>query len=744
MMRTVRTAWRMGPGEVLARVRARRKAIRWAGRLLREAVNVPRQMELPAFGGLAGGPEERRALLGSPSVEAVVGTGERILEGEIPAFDTVTLEYGGAPNWHALPGREGRPVTRSGRMKLKGGEKHGDIRLLWELGRCQHLAVLGRAYALTGERRFLKGWRVHVEDFIIRNGFLSGAHWMNALEVAMRALAWWEATAFFAGDERRLATVRRLVWQSGVYLSALNTFELAPSNHQIGEALGLVVCGCAFRSTSQGEKWAALGWEALERELGRQVFEDGASREQATGYHRFVTELGLRGIVRLPEAGIAPSGEMRRIVGGMCDFLYRAAREDGRLPAFGDDDEARAGRLSEAPARDARRVVSTGAAVFERDDWARWCGSPDEETLWLFGGQARRFFAETVVAAKREAAHFPRSGFTVLRSARTEVFFDAGPQGLEPGCAHGHADALSIEAYLRGRGAIVDAGTFQYDTGYEWRDYFRGVRGHNTVEVDGEDQAKPGTSFQWLATAHAQTEQFEAGRFVQYVRGTLEGRGNRRGPVRHTREIMLTREGMVILFDTLRGTGRHDARFFFHFAPEAGKIEVGFAGGEEKSVVVKAKRFGAMHVCDASWGYTVVEGGGNPVEGWMSGAFLSKRGCATGTLTARFEDAMVLLTILGGKKVSLGEGRADKEDGVAASAPRGGVCVRVVGGRSVQGRKWKGEEAFVGRLGLLCEDRAGKMVYAAVADGREMVSGGKCLWSSSGGSAFAEIGDRSS
>ena len=61
--------------------------------------------------------------------------------------------------------------------------------------------------------------------------------------------------------------------------------------------------------------------------------------------------------------------------------------------------------------------------------------------------------------------------------------------GMPPLYNHGHADALSITLSVGGKETLVDPGTYRYNGEPEFRKYFKGTRAHNTVTIDGLDQA---------------------------------------------------------------------------------------------------------------------------------------------------------------------------------------------------------------------------------------------------------------
>ena len=58
---------------------------------------------------------------------------------------------------------------------------------------------------------------------------------------------------------------------------------------------------------------------------------------------------------------------------------------------------------------------------------------------------------------------------------------------------------------------LVDPGTYCYHGEPEWRSYFRSTRAHNTIEVDGVDQAVEAGPFMWSTHADAVVDRTETG-----------------------------------------------------------------------------------------------------------------------------------------------------------------------------------------------------------------------------------------
>src|SRR5262249_3751283 len=146
---------------------------------------------------------------------------------------------------------------------------------------------------------------------------------------------------------------------------------------------------------------------------------------------------------------------------------------------------------------------------------------------------------------------FPEAGYTLHRSPPLEVLTDHGPLGMTPACGHGHADALAVLVRYAGAELLVDPGTYAYNGGAMWRRYFRGTRAHNTVTVDGADQAIQEGAFLWSAPfARPLVESFPGGLLMRHD-------GYRRLGVRHWRAVVV-RDGQLLVWDLLEGEGQHD------------------------------------------------------------------------------------------------------------------------------------------------------------------------------------------
>jgi hypothetical protein len=116
---------------------------------------------------------------------------------------------------------------------------------------------------------------------------------------------------------------------------------------------------------------------------------------------------------------------------------------------------------------------------------------------------------------------------------------------------------------------LTDSGTGVYHTDEPWRRYFRGTSAHNTVRVDGLDQAEYGGPFLWAthADGRLRVENDEEGRLQ--ARGSHDGYRRLADPVSHERRIEWRRGLGLRVEDACVGEkGPHLFELFWNLGPE--------------------------------------------------------------------------------------------------------------------------------------------------------------------------------
>ena len=203
---------------------------------------------------------------------------------------------------------------------------------------------------------------------------------------------------------------------------------------------------CSARKSRERAAGRHRGWEIVLQQAETQVRPDGFHFEQSVYYHVYALDFFLS---RAPgrKNAIAHPAHLRSHH-RQNDAKPSAPFQAGRPPNFGDDDGG--------------HVI--GARPFARSPPTRRARRPD----------------------LRRHLYHDLPPLPTLHRCR--------PQGAFAG-GHGHADALSIQLMTDGRPVLIDPGTFCYVC--PERDRFRGTAAHNTLQVDGRDQATPAVRFAW-------------------------------------------------------------------------------------------------------------------------------------------------------------------------------------------------------------------------------------------------------
>jgi hypothetical protein len=291
-------------------------------------------------------------------------------------------------------------------------------------------------------------------------------------------------------------------------------------NHSLAEATGLLYAGYLFPELKIARRCRTLGEEMLDRECPRQILPDGGGVEQSTCYLRLIVDLVSLAAALLRERG--------RDIERIDQHLKRA---DTFLAALGPFAE---------PGRD----IGDADGGYALSRYAKL--RPDRSE------------------PQRRSTTFVESGYsTVYGPGPTHIVFDHGPLGMAPLYAHGHADCLSVLVARSRRALLIDPGTFTYSGDPSWRTYFRGTRAHNTITVDGQDQAVQRGAFAWETPFAAQSMPCPADTGVVLL-ATHDGYS--RLGVRHWRGVIHLEADRILIWDRLTGTGEHRLDLCWHLA----------------------------------------------------------------------------------------------------------------------------------------------------------------------------------
>jgi len=594
--------------------------------------------------------------------EEIVSRAARIRDHRFDLLGYENLDYGQTIDWH-LDAIHGKRAPKMPWFKIRylDFQQVGDTKITWELNRHQHFVTLAKAYLLTDDESFAAEVLSQFDHWWKENPYPVGINWASALEVAFRVQSWiW---TFFILQSCPLFTAeRRRQWVARLHLSGrhienyLSTY-FSPNTHLLGEALALFFLGALF-SFPSAERWREKGWQILLREAGKQVCEDGFYFERSTYYHVYALDMLLHARILAGLNGVAIPEEFENNLQRMLDALLLLSRAGIPL-MFGDDD---GGRLFDAKRNRAVHMLdplATGAVLYQRGDFKKVARVLPEETLWLLGAKAAADF-------ERIASEDPHADSTALAASgsylifdaasRQQLLIDAGPSGGKHS-GHGHADALSVSLIRDGRVLLRDSGTFEYVGPGRERSRLRGTGAHNTLRVDGRDQAEIIGPFSWANVPHVRVEHWINGKHFDSFEGSHGGYSRPNSPIIHRRSVFHPRENLWLVRDVVEGDGEHEIEIAWHLGSGLAQIsgtEVLFSDGEQGLAVLTDE--------SNSWSRTIRDFACSPVYGKLVPASVIR-------LSTRQELPEFVTVLVAGNEMKGSCGRIAKISNSAYSDP---------------------------------------------------------------------------
>lgn len=523
-------------------------------RTRQEIANLYLALARPTCGPAAGDALPLRGLPDASSVAArlrdsdyaigVERLAAEVLEHRFPLLGT-TIQAGAEIGWRRdyLHGVEsGLHYFR--RISYLDCKRSGDHKLVWELNRHQHLVLLAQAHLLTGCEHYLAELLRQWESWCAANPYQRGINWASALEVAFRLLSWiW--VYHFIGTRMPPAVRSRFLnelYRHGLHLEFNLSYYFSPNTHLLGEAVALHALGSLFPEFPRAERWRQTGARTVQHELDRQILPDGAHFERSSYYHLYALDFFLLHYILAgrPHAFCKP---LQR----MAEYLHALLGPDGTLPFIGDDDGGRLFHPYGGHDRYARATLATFAALFREPAFLFSREDLYEQAAWFLGPEALDFRGSTVAPAPSHL--FADSGTARMHSPGFVVLADAG--GFGPfGAGHSHADTLSLIAWHADEEILIDPGTFTYVADPQRRDWFRGTSAHNTVCVDGADQATRRGPFGWASKPAVAVQDWTSNADWDYLDACCAYPGE---SIRHRRRVLFLKPNLVLVLDDLTG-----------------------------------------------------------------------------------------------------------------------------------------------------------------------------------------------
>lgn len=492
----------------------------------------------------------------SAIAKAIVAEADQAVAGRLDAYTMQLPVKGRAPDgridWLNNPTRDSNYVNLVG---------------------CQtFLNPLGRAYLLTGDERYpqtfawiFDSWFENQEAICKAQGGLNFEVIYRAYYPGIQVRILADNYYCMAGSSSLTPAIHvRLMRQLLAFARYLEKAEVAyrKGNQQVGAVLGLGIAGLVFPEFKDASKWVQQAESLMAQHLREDFFADGGHKELCTQYHKTcLRDIGYVGMTS--EANGRPSplfhGETGRNTEHACDWLAHTIMPTNENPPLHSD----------VFSTDWAIHLLMSAAYFKRPDHA-----------WL----AERFWSQNKIPSQKPplapdvhmlceslsrsaltkgeppkylGCHLAESGFAIMRTGRDPndryLVFQYGWANT----SHAYPAALSFLYEANGELVATHPGS-PLSYRHPAYAYCSTTMAHNTISIDGVSYPKlrsiaPGG----ICEAYADLPG------LWYISGRHEGYKDKAGVVHH-RQLVLIKDGPLLILDHLDGGAGHTAQWNFH------------------------------------------------------------------------------------------------------------------------------------------------------------------------------------
>lgn len=363
------------------------------------------------------------------------------------------FDYGDTINWQHWP------------------VKDNEVR--WQLHRMYWWIPMGQAYWSTGDESYAKEWIYQMRDWIKDNP--------RGLSKENDRFAW-----------RQLESARRVQDQTNLFNYFIDSPHFTPEflvefllnysrhaerirekysaqgNHLLFEAQRMIYAGGFFPEFKNAPLWRKEGIEILNREITKQVYDDGLQYELSLNYHVAAVNIFLKALYMTQLCGL--EGEFpqsyKETVENMIMATINASFPDHSYPMFSD--------AKKESKRNAIKNYKQWSVVFPDNQAIRYYASGGKE------GHLPKYLSKGLKTG----------GFYTFRNGwdkdATVMVLKASP----PAFWHSQPDNGTFELWVKGRNFMPDAGCYVYGGDAEimkLRNWYRQTRVHQTLTLDNKD-----------------------------------------------------------------------------------------------------------------------------------------------------------------------------------------------------------------------------------------------------------------
>lgn len=556
------------------------------------------------------------------------------MDPEVKIFGKNISYLEGEIDWH-LDVFSGKrfPLKSSKSINIRGVEDLS-AKNVWEINRLQFLPHLALNYKKSQNKEVLASFIKIIKSWDSQNPYLYGINWYSNIEVNIRLINWfiaWEIldVESIITQNSNFREFTEEIWVPLIHKHCKYSYSnpskfSSANNHLVSEYSGLFIASnkWVFKESSKWNKYSKKG---LEKEIVKQ-HSNGINKEEAAEYIQFITDFFLLPFVVARKLKSDMSFQYEKTLRAILDYIFEFTDVKCNFPKYGDEDDGRVFYLSKCEEfSNFRSLITSALILFNEEKYKIKAGSFDIKNDLLFGNNGRTIFNKiTSVRVAQDSKFYKEEGHFIFRrhALDKEIYFhfNAAPLGYLSIAAHGHADALSFQMNVNGYPFFIDSGTYSYHVDKEWRQYFRSTRAHNTICIDGQNQATDAGDTMWLNHYKCIVQNIEQNATFEKVTAKHNGYNS----VEHARTVQFNAlEKEFEIIDNLKiSDGKiHDFYLYFHLHPD---ITLAVINEYEIRLSHPSGIVVGLYFVESDWKRDILFGNTKPIMGWYSDSFLQK------------------------------------------------------------------------------------------------------------------------
>jgi hypothetical protein len=560
-------------------------------------------------------------------------TDKHLFPAEIDIFGKLLNYSGNEINWHSdIFSGKSFPLIFSKKINIRK-DTGLSAKNVWEVNRLQFLVHIALNYHHTGDTEYLNQFIGIMSSWIDNNPYLIGINWHSNIEINIRLINWyfcWEildAGKLIKQNPQFEKFVLRK-WIPSIYQHCKYSYNnpsrfSSANNHLIAEYSGLFIASSKWKFKESGS-WMKYAVKGLEKEIVAQ-HSNGVNKEEAAEYIQFITDFFLLSFVIGEKTNNHFSKTYVRTLKSIFEYILAFTDIKGNYPNYGDGDDGKVVSFeAEKHFNNFISLLTSASIIFRDSKFKLGTTSFDLKNQILFGNPGKEIFESLPQNVKsRSSVFYTKEGHHIFRNQTNgkEIYlhFNAAPLGYLSLAAHGHADALSFILNINGHFIMVDPGTYSYHVSQKWRNYFVSTMAHNTICIDGRNQADQAGDTMWFNHYKCQMVEEKHNDILESVRAEHDGYKR----TKHRREIWFNKPGNSFTVSDelfLSDENEQECALLYHLHPDI-KVEKlspnMFSLFHQSGIRLSVSM---LNFDDCS----IINGEEDPVLGWHSDSFMKK------------------------------------------------------------------------------------------------------------------------